>query len=404
MRAEYRRHLLRMTNPRPDAAWCIDEMKRLISGDLSMTQTVESLGQLTQYPNAYYGVPPVVLVDEYDAPVEQAWQNRNTDPEYYEQMVTLMTQLLSYGLKSNNDRSYAVLTGIQRVALVSGSGLNNLEVYGVLDWQYDEFFGFTHEEVKAMADFYGMRGRYSEICDWYQGYRFGKEEVFNPWSVLSFIKRGGEVRAYWGMVSGNREIYEALEYANEAVIQHLTRLLTRETVRARIMDELVYPDLLCDPTAIFTLLLGAGFLTIVKDPKNTGGVSEREIALTIPNNEVLQVYEDKILATLRRQNYRENTLHKIRAALMAGKDSELQVGLRTLLLQHVSSLDVSRDHKENAYHMLLLGLFLPLMGHYSVSSNEESGDGRHDLCLSPRRRSDPGIIVASGRLMPTTPS
>lgn len=177
------------------------------------------------------------------------------------------------------------------------------------------------------------------------------------------------------------------------MILDLAQLLNREPVHARIMDELIYPNLPSDPAAIFTLLLGAGFVTVAKNTENADEGREREISLAIPNKEVSQVYEDEILATLRRTDYREQTLRKIRAALISGSDSELQDGLRTLLLRHVSSMDVSTDHKEYAYHMLLLGLFLPLMGHYSVTSNAESGDGRYDICLSPRRRMDPGIII-----------
>lgn len=302
IRSEYERHLLCMTEPEPKDARYMDQMERFISGNLTTTQTVESLGKLTLYLNSYYGVPPVVLIDEYDAPVEEAWHNRANDPRYYEQMVALMRRLLSYGLKGNDNRSYAVLTGVQRVARASaGSGLNNLQVYGVRDEQYDEFFGFTHEEVKAMIAAYGMRDRYAEICEWYQGYRFGNVEVFNPWSVLSFIARGGQPRPYWAMVSSNQEIHEALEYANEEVIQELLQLLNRKPVHARIMDELIYPNLPSDPAAIFTLLLGAGFVTVAGNAENVGGF-ERQISLAIPNREVLQIYEDEILATLRRRD------------------------------------------------------------------------------------------------------
>lgn len=395
VRHEYQRHLELMKDPKPEDARRIAQMERFVSDPVDDVEVADSLERLTYYLNGYYGVPAVILMDEYDAPVAEAWRNRHKDGEYFEKMVQLMRELLSSALKGNEYCSFACLTGIQRVAKEeSASGLNNLEVYGVLSGRYDEFFGFTHEEVRVMSECYDVADRYPEICEWYQGYRFGNVEVFNPLSVLSFIASGGEPRSYWGNVSRNTEIKESLYYATTGVLEKLSRLMKGETVVCNIKDELVYPALSGNSAAIFTLLLGGGFLTAAQEQTNKSALQTgKDLMVTIPNKELREVYAEEVLGDTEGLNYDRDVLGKIRAALIHGNAAMLQDALCSLLLRTVSYFDVSGENAEIAYHMFFVGLLLPLMGDYAVLSNEESGDGRYDICLAPIKASDPGIIL-----------
>lgn len=298
-----------------------------------------------------------------------------------------MRNLFSGGFKDNKHLSYGFLTGILRVSKESiFSGLNNLAINSVLDNKYSSYFGFTTEEIHDMTKYYGVEDKYEEICQWYDGYRFGKTEIFNPWSVINYFNNECEPRAFWLSTGSNDIIGEIIAEADSEIYDKLVSLVNGETFTTYIDTSVIYPQIKNNPSSIYSFLLVAGYLKVLKCTTAFNGDYMCEVGL--PNKEISLVYHKEILQQL--DNIIPlNTAISIQEAIFSGDNIRLKKLIEKLLLQSVSSFDTAG---ENFYHGFMLGL-CALLGEYFVSSNKESGNGRYDIQLKPTRKGLPGILI-----------
>lgn len=356
--------------------------EKLLSGNTDEVELSRALLDLTAMLHKHYGIAPIVIIDEYDIPIQQGYMEN-----YYEEIIRFMRNLFSGGLKDNRHLSYGFLTGILRVAKESiFSGLNNLTVNSVLEHKYSAYFGFTAEEVKEMAKYYGVSEKYDEICEWYDGYRFGRTDIFNPWSVINYFNNECEPRAFWQSTGSNEIIGEVIAQADSEVYDRLTSLVNGESFTTYIDTGVIYPQIKNNPSTIYSFLLVAGYLNVLKTTPSFNGDFMCEVAL--PNKEIAFVYHKEILQQLD-HIIPQSMAVSIQEAIFSGDNERIQELLQTLLTQSVSLFDTAG---ENFYHGFMLGL-CALLGGVFVLSNRESGDGRYDIELKPKSSRLPGILI-----------
>ena len=356
--------------------------EKLLSGNTDEVELSRALLDLSAMLHKHYGIAPIVIIDEYDIPIQQGYMEN-----YYEEIIRFMRNLFSGGLKDNRHLSYGFLTGILRVAKESiFSGLNNLTVNSVLEHKYSAYFGFTAEEVKEMAKYYGVSEKYDEICEWYDGYRFGRTDIFNPWSVINYFNNECEPRAFWQSTGSNEIIGEVIAQADSEVYDRLTSLVNGESFTTYIDTGVIYPQIKNNPSTIYSFLLVAGYLNVLKTTPSFNGDFMCEVAL--PNKEIAFVYHKEILQQLD-HIIPQSMAVSIQEAIFSGDNERIQELLQTLLTQSVSLFDTAG---ENFYHGFMLGL-CALLGGVFVLSNRESGDGRYDIELKPKSSRLPGILI-----------
>ncbi len=355
---------------------------RLLEGNANETELSNALADLSIALHKHYGIAPIIIIDEYDVPIQQGYKQG-----FYDDVILFMRNLFSGGLKDNKHLSYGFLTGILRVAKESiFSGLNNLTINSVLDNKYSAYFGFTVEEVKQMAVYYGALDKYKEICDWYDGYRFGRTEIFNPWSVINYFSNDCEARAFWQSTGSNDIIGEIISIADDEIYTKLTSLVNGKSFISYIDTGVIYPQIKTNPSSIYSFLLVAGYLKVLKiEPAITGDFM---CEVSLPNKEITYVYKKEILQKLESILPLQTTI-AIQEALYSGNGEKFRQLLQALLLQSVSSFDTAG---ENFYHGFVLGLCALLSDVY-VTSNRESGNGRYDIQLLPKRKNVPGILI-----------
>ena len=343
----------------------------------------QSLLILSRMLDEHYGIAPVIIIDEYDTPIQQGYT-----VGFYEQSVSFMRNFFSGGLKDNMHLSYGFMTGILRVAKESiFSGLNNLKINSIMDQKYSEYFGFTSDEVKALAAYYKVPEKYAEICEWYDGYRFGNTDIFNPWSVSYYFTNGCEPGTFWLATGSNDVIGEMLKIVDEDTYNSLQILLQGQSVTAYIDTNVIYPQIKENPSSVFSFLLVAGYLKAVKTAVAFAGDYMCELA--IPNREISFVYNKEILERMSRM-IPNGVVMDVHVALYSGNSEKLKSSLEKLLLQSVSYYDAA---KESFYHGFVLGLCAVMDNRYEITSNREAGDGRFDICLKPRASHLPGILI-----------
>ncbi|MCI8550903.1 MAG: AAA family ATPase [Lachnospiraceae bacterium] len=358
-------------------------VKDVLEERADSTDKMMSLQRLSQMLDEHYGIPPIIIIDEYDTPIRQEHVRG-----FYDQAALFMRNLFSGGLKDNRHLSYGFLTGILRVAKESiFSGLNNLKVNSILDNQYSEYFGFTQEEVKTITSYYKVEEKYGEICVWYDGYRFGESEIFNPWSVVNYFSNGCQAGAYWQSTGSNEIIGEILACADEDIYGRLNMLLRGETVLTYIDTGVIYPQIRSNPSSVYSFLLVAGYLKAVKADRTFGGDYMCEVAL--PNREIAFVYNKEILQKLAYM-IPQSTAVSIHEALYSNDGKKLQKEIHKLLLRSASCYDTAG---ENFYHGFVLGICALMDDRYHISSNGESEDGRYDIQLLPKTGNLPGILI-----------
>ena len=357
--------------------------RKVLALEAGSAELTRALSKLSKMLDDHYGVPPILIIDEYDTPIQQGHVRG-----YYDQVVTFMRNFFSDGLKDNTHLSYGFLTGILRVAKESiFSGLNNLNVNSILEERYGEYFGFTPEEVREMCKYYGVQEKYEEICDWYDGYRFGNSDIFNPWSVINYFNRKCEPQAFWLSTSSNDIIKEILQAATPEIRAKLSDLMLGKTILTPVDIGIIYPQIKKNPSSVYSFLLLTGYLKIVKRERQFDESFIYHVAL--PNKEIKFAYSKEILAEME-EIVSYGTVSAIQEALYTGDDRRLQEELQTFLMRTVSYYDTAA---ESFYHGLLLGLVAVLAGYYVISSNRESGMGRYDIQLMPRKEGMPGILI-----------
>lgn len=358
------------------------ELENLMSGNVNEVELSRALLNLSCMLHKHHSIAPIIIIDEYDIPIQQGYMKN-----YYDKVILFMRNLFSGGLKDNKHLSYGFLTGILRVAKESiFSGLNNLAIHSVLDNKYSSYFGFTPEEVKEMAEYYGESHKYDELCEWYDGYRFGKTEIFNPWSVINYFNNECEPRAFWQATGSNDIIGEIISEADREIYEKLTSLVNGKTFTTYIDTGVIYPQIRNNPATIYSFLLVAGYLKVLKTTPAFNGDFMCEVAL--PNREISLVYHKEILQQLNNIIPQPIAI-SIQEAIFSGDQNKLKSLIQSLLIQSVSSFDTAG---ENFYHGFMLGLCV-LLGDAFVTSNRESGDGRYDIQLKPIRRNLPGILI-----------
>ena len=357
--------------------------QKIVTGQATETEMMNALLILSQMLHMHHGIAPIIIIDEYDTPIQQGHLQG-----FYEEVVGFMRNLFSGGFKDNPHLSYGFLTGILRVAKESiFSGMNNLVIYSILDESFSQYFGFTHEEVKQIAAYYGVSNKYEELCQWYDGYRFGGSDIFNPWSIINYFHKKCKLQAFWVSTSSNDIIGEIMTGATPELYEKLNSLLQGNTVLTYIDTDVVYPKIRENPSSVYSFLLLTGYLKLVTAEVSMGDGYMCEVAL--PNREIAYVYKKEILEKLDAM-IPQSTAISIQEALYTGNADDLQRRLETLLLQSASYYDTAG---ELFYHGLLLGLTAMMDNRYLVRSNRESGEGRYDLALEPKDEALPGIVI-----------
>ena len=379
---EYRRHKELLTSDKCDE---FDKKyyRKIVDNTITEVSMTRALQELSYQLNKHYGQSAVIIIDEYDTPIQQGYTEG-----YYDHIVGFMRNLLSGAFKDNSYLAYGFLTGILRVAKESiFSGLNNLTVHSIMDEKYSEYFGFTAEEVREMAEYYEVADKYDDICEWYDGYRFGNEDIFNPWSVINYFYHNCTAKAYWQSTGDNSIIRQIVAEADSETADNLRKLLQGEIVSSYVDTSVIYPEIKSNPTTIYNFLLAAGYLKTVKKDDIPDGSSICDVA--IPNKEIFYVYEREILSALS-DVISQSTAIAIQQAIMKQNVPSLQENLEKLLLNSISAFDYAH---ENFYHGLVIGLCAVMNNRYFVSSNIESGHGRYDIQLRPLNKRLPGIII-----------
>lgn len=355
---------------------------RLQQGNADETELANALADLSLALHKHYGIAPIIIIDEYDIPIQQGYMQG-----FYDKVILFMRNLFSGGLKDNKHLSYGFLTGILRVAKESiFSGLNNLVINSVLDNKYSEYFGFTASEVQQMAAYYGVTDKYAELCAWYDGYRFGRTEIFNPWSVINYFNNGCEPRAFWQTTGSNDIIGEIIGVADAEIYERLTSLVNGKSFVTYIDTSVIYPQIKSNPSSIYSFLLVAGYLKVLKTVPAFSGDFMCEVAL--PNKEIAYVYNKEILQKLDKVIPMAAAI-SMQEALYSADSQKLKAVMQSLLANSVSSFDTAG---ENFYHGFMLGLCALLSNAY-VTSNREAGDGRYDIQLMPKNVALPGILI-----------
>lgn len=327
----------------------------------------------------HYGRECIIIIDEYDTPIQQ-----EHTCNFYPEIVNFMRNFFSGGLKDNPHLAFGFLTGILRVAKESiFSGMNNLKTYSILDDGYSSYFGFTEKEVKDMLRYYGKDDKYNELSEWYDGYRFGNTEIFNPWSVINYISDNCFPKAFWQSTGSNEIIGEIIQAATPEITKDLYKLLCGEKIAAYIDTGVIYPEVQNNPYSIYSFLLVAGYLKVANIYPQSDGNFMCDVA--IPNKEITFVYEKEVL---NRTN--QNSLAiSISQAIFSKDTQKLQALLEDFMVKSISSIDGAN---EGFYHGMMLGLCAILGNRYKIRSNRESGLGRFDIQLMPLTKGMPGFI------------
>lgn len=384
LQTEFGRHL-ELTESKKIPEYEKEYFSRIINGRATEVELASALERLSKMLTEHYGKAPVIIIDEYDTPIQEGYAK-----DFYDEIIEFMRNFFSGAFKDNRNLSYGFLTGILRIAQESiFSGLNNLTVNSVMDEDYDDYFGFTRSEVHEMLEYYGAMDKEPEMKNWYDGYLFGSTEIYNPWSVINYIARGCIPQAYWVNTGKNEVLEEVLSIATDDITERLYALLQGEYVVAKIDQNVVYRSLSEDPSNIYSLLLVAGYLKIITKELQADGTYLCEIS--IPNKEISVVYKREILSHLLQIGaITRTTANKIAESLFSNDLNKLQQAITEYMDRFISYYD---SGAEGFYHGLILGLIALTDNQYKIRSNRESGDGRYDICMIPRDEKYPGIIM-----------
>ena len=355
-------------------------------GTIVLTSSLQTLSLLL---NKHYDQKTILLIDEYDVPLDKAFQHG-----YYKEMVALIRSLFGQALKTNDFLQFAVLTGCLRVSKESiFTGLNNFKVLSITDSRFDEHFGFTDAEVKALLDDYNLTAHYGETKEWYDGYRFGSVDVYCPWDVINHVDRlcgepNAEPQAYWINTSGNDLVRRFVDKADKTTQGEIERLIAGEAIEKAVRLELTYNEIDNSIDNLWSVLFTTGYLT------QAGKVERGVYKLIIPNREVREVFILQIQEWFKETVVDdEKPMQAFCQAFLDGNAEEIQKRLTVILGKMISILDTKAkdEQKENFYHGLLLGL-LRSEPNWLILSNAESGDGFSDILIEPEDP-DTGIVI-----------
>ncbi len=349
--------------------------------DFSNTSLKMSLSRLCEMLHIYHGVKPIVLIDEYDNIINQAF-NRSI----YADVIDFIRSFLSSALKSNEHLEFAVITGVMQIAKESiFSGLNNITVNNIFSKKFDERYGFTEDEVKTLCKEYDHPEKFEEAKEWYDGYRFGDAEIYNPWSVLRYISENFIPATYWSGTSGNDIINTLLDSADDDVYSELHRLGNGESIISSLNSTVIMNDIGVDGTAIYSIMAVSGYLNAVPDDSDA-------FLLSIPNKEMYKVFAEMMTKHI------NDSASVAFAYLFDGMEDmnidKMQKALDMIFNKNIPFILLS---KEKDYQLILGAAAMSRLGRYTVSLEEESGNGRADIIMRPNRSGLPNIILEMKR-------
>ena len=332
-----------------------------------------SLRNLVQYLYEYYGKKVVVLIDEYDQPIIDSYIKG-----YYDKTISFFKSFYGLVLKDNECLEMGVMTGILRVAKENiFSGLNNLEVHTILDGEFTEYFGIMESEVEDSLKDFDLEYELIDVQKWYNGYLFGEMKVYNPWSIINFLKRG-KLKPYWVNTSGNGLIKLYLQKLKDEIFDDFSKLLNKEEIFETINDSMTFGNLEANfEKNIWNLFFHSGYLTLAKEYDEIN----EEVYLKIPNEEILKMFSKMFIDVYFGNS---NNFSKFANALKNGDIEKFKFKLNKILLENTGIFDVSGTYKEQFYHGLMLGIILILKNEYEIMSNGFAGKGRYDLLLKPK--------------------
>lgn len=345
-----------------------------------------SIKFLSQCLEIYYGKKTVILIDEYDVPLENAFTQN-----FYNEMVSFIRSLFESAFKTNSCLEFAVITGCLRISKESiFTGLNNLEVISILDWNYDEYFGFTEEEVHRLCRDCGLEQKYDLIKEWYNGYLFGNTNVYNPWSVIRYVKaltshEDEFPHSYWANTSSNTVVRKLIDMADDSVKSELEHLIDGGTVEKPVHEDITYGEVYENMDNLWNFMFFTGYFKKVDERMGEDDI--RYLTLMIPNREVRYIFREKIMAWFH-EKMKARDLTRLHTAFVNKDTQTLQEELTDILYETISSFDES----ENYYHGLVARLLSGMKG-YRTKSNRETGKGRCDLFIKPISRRKEAFIV-----------
>ncbi|WP_295726406.1 AAA family ATPase [uncultured Leptotrichia sp.] len=351
--------------------------------DMDLNTSIELL---SEYLFEYYGERVIILIDEYDAPIINAF-----DKGYYNEAINFFQVFYSSALKTNDSLKYGILTGITRI-IKEGifSGLNNLKVDTILNKKFSEYFGLLESEVIKMLDYFEMKYKIEEVKEWYNGYIFGDKRIYNPWSIINYVDNG-EIKAYWANVSGNTLLENMLDQAGEDVYTDLKRFTDGESIEKYISDGTTIKSLLSNDDEIWQLFLYSGYLTKAKEQVEIDGTSEYTniYNLKIPNKEIRKYFGNMFLNRFFGTELKTSILIK---ALESGDIKKFEKTLGEIMVNMLSHFDLDSE-MEKIYQVFMIGLVGFLMGKYEIISNNESGYGRYDLAMIPIKSNEKAYLM-----------
>lgn len=367
-----------------------ESYRELLKRDMDEAEFYVSLRELSRLLAKHFDKKVIILIDEYDVPLAKAYENG-----YYDQMIFMMRNFLEQALKTNRNLQFAVLTGCMRISRESiFTGLNNFQVLSISDVGFDEYFGFTDNEVRQLLCYYRQEQSYGSIREWYDGYRFGNVDVYCPWDVLNHCQKlladpSVQPQNYWINTSSNDVVRRFIEKSDSGMTrQEIEALIAGEEIEKEICQELTYQDMYANIENIWSVLFMTGYLTYHGKPENN------RFCLAIPNLEIRNIFTTQIMDYFRKNVQADGkTLKSFCDALEQGDDETVEEILQQYLKKTISIRDtfVQKQMKENFYHGILLGI-LGIKERWAVSSNRESGDGYSDIVVETEN-SEKGMIL-----------
>lgn len=384
LQEEYARHI-EVLDSNKISQYEKDYFLKILNGNANEVDISSALERLSKILAIHYKKNPIIIIDEYDTPIQEGYIK-----EFYDEIISFMRNFFSGAFKDNKYLSYGFLTGILRISQESiFSGMNNISVHSLFDEEYESYFGFTEDEVENMLSYYGKLDKETELKNWYDGYLFGKKEIYNPWSVINYISRDCIPQAYWANSGSNEILHEVMQTLNDDSVQRLNALLQGEKVVARIDQNVIYRSIKENSQYIYSLLIVAGYLKPVTKYIQEDGNYLCEVK--IPNKEIEAVYRSEVLSSLVSSGViKRTTMDTIVESLFSNSYERLQLALSEYLNNSISFFDKS---SESFYHGLMLGLLALMDNQYIIKSNREAGDGRYDISLLPRQNKYPAIII-----------
>ena len=364
--------------------------KKLLDSNMSEAVFCSGLRRLSELLAKHYGTKVILLIDEYDVPLAKAFANG-----YYDQMVFLIRNLLEQALKTNSSLKLAVLTGCMRISKESiFTGLNNFTIFTIADVDFDEYFGFTDQEVRDLLTYYECTDKYESIKEWYDGYRFGNVDVYCPWDVVSYLRslrtnKEAIPQNYWINTSSNAEVREFIRQSkNLTTKREIERLMAGESITKTIYPELTYKEMYESIENIWSVLFATGYLT------QSGQVDARKFKLRIPNLEIRDIFKTQIMEYFKESVEKDgDTLGRFCDALKNGEEKKVEAIFESYLKKTISIRDtfVRKAMKENFYHGILLGI-LGVKEEWGVFSNQETGEGYSDILIETEN-SEMAILI-----------